>query len=228
MAPEFSVVIPAYNAAAYLAEAIGSVLSQDGQPALEVIVVNDGSTDETAAVATAFSGQGVQLVHRVNGGIAAARNTGIRQARGRFIAFLDADDLWSADKLAAQRRLLEQRDGPDCVFGQVRLFISPELTQAERTRYACPETPQPGYLASALLMERERFLSVGLFDEHLGAGEFIAWYLKAQAAGIRFGLCEEIVLHRRIHTRNTTQQNVARRNEDYMRVVRAHLQRQRS
>jgi glycosyltransferase involved in cell wall biosynthesis len=95
-----SVVIPAYNVGAHIGEAIDSVLSQD-HPQLEVIVVDDGSKDDTAEVVATRYPQ-LTLIRKENGGAASARNAGIRAARGEFVAFLDADDIWLPGKLRAQ------------------------------------------------------------------------------------------------------------------------------
>lgn len=106
-APTFSVVIPAYNASAYIADCINSVLAQS-ETDLEVIVVDDGSTDGTAQMISTFTDPRVHLIRRPNGGLAAARNTGIVAAKGEFVAFLDADDRWCSEKLAAHRQALEE------------------------------------------------------------------------------------------------------------------------
>jgi glycosyltransferase involved in cell wall biosynthesis len=100
-----TVVTPAYNSAEFIAEAIDSVLAQD-HPVLEMIVVDDGSTDDTRAVVEAYAGRGVRLLTQANQGSAAARNLGIEHARGRWIAFLDADDVWWSKKLSTQMRAL--------------------------------------------------------------------------------------------------------------------------
>ena len=99
MTPSVSVVLPAYNAARFLKDALESVFRQS-HPADEVLVVDDGSTDETGRLAQAF--RGVHCIHQANSGVAAARNRGLQEARGQFIAFLDADDVWCVDKLAVQ------------------------------------------------------------------------------------------------------------------------------
>lgn len=95
-----SVVIPAYNVGRHIAEAIDSVLAQD-YPQVEILVVDDGSKDDTAALVAAGYPQ-VTLIRKANGGAATARNAGIRAARGEFVAFLDADDIWLPGKLTAQ------------------------------------------------------------------------------------------------------------------------------
>ena len=100
MPPKVSVIIPAYNAAPYLAETLASVFAQS-YPDYEIIVVDDGSTDDTLAVLEQFADR-ITLIRKPNGGPASARNAGLRQARGELLAFLDGDDLWLPDKLAAQ------------------------------------------------------------------------------------------------------------------------------
>ncbi len=104
--PKFSVVIPAYNASPYITDCLNSVLAQCEKD-FEVIVVNDGSTDNTAAMVSTFTDARIHLLNRPNGGLAAARNTGIRAAQGEFVAFLDADDRWCEEKLAAHRQAME-------------------------------------------------------------------------------------------------------------------------
>src|SRR5919205_4589183 len=98
--PPIIVIIPVYNGESYVAEAIESILDQTYRPA-EVIVVDDGSTDNTAEVVKRF-GDVVQYHHQPNRGAGAARNRGVELSHGEFLAFLDADDLWHKDKLAHQ------------------------------------------------------------------------------------------------------------------------------
>jgi len=95
-----SVIIPAYNYARYLREAIDSVFAQT-YPASEVIVVDDGSTDDTPEVLAAY-GNRIRAIRQQNQGVSAARNSGIAAARGEYVAFLDADDLWQPAVLEAQ------------------------------------------------------------------------------------------------------------------------------
>lgn len=118
--PRVSVIIPAYNTAAYLAETIESVLQQTYRD-FEVIVVDDGSSDNTAEVARSFAPP-VTVLTKANGGPAAARNLAIQNSTGEFIAFLDSDDLWVADKLAEQVALLDAAPEIGCVYGEARMF----------------------------------------------------------------------------------------------------------
>lgn len=210
-APVVSVVIPAYNAVRFLAEAIDSVLTQVGA-AREVIVVDDGSTDGTGSVAASFSE--VKLVNRENGGIGAARNTGIREATGEFLAFLDADDIWPPGRLNALHRALS--DDVDAVFGQAIQF--------GEGRESSP--PQAALVASTMLIRIETFRRVGEFDEHVKVGEFIDWWARAEEGGVRWTQIPDVVLRRRIHTTNTGIVQAGSR-VDYTRVLRAALERRR-
>src|SRR5664279_201795 len=100
--PVVSTVIPAYNAARFIAHAIESALQQ-GVPQ-QIIVVNDGSVDDTSDIVRSY-GDAVELIEQANGGVSSARNRGIAAARGEFIAFLDADDVWLLEKLSRQLAL---------------------------------------------------------------------------------------------------------------------------
>jgi GT2 family glycosyltransferase len=113
-APTVSVVIPAYNRAARLPAALDSALRQE-VARLEVVVVDDGSTDETRDVVAAY-GDRVKYVYQPNAGVGAARNTGIRCATGAFIAFLDSDDRWQPWKLSMQLAVFAARPAVGLVF----------------------------------------------------------------------------------------------------------------
>jgi glycosyltransferase involved in cell wall biosynthesis len=116
-----SVIIPAHNAGAYVGEAVASVLTQ-GVADLEVIVIDDASTDNTAQVVSEVRDPRVQLVRSPKIGVGAARNRGLEMARGRFIAFLDADDRWTPGKLDRQLELLESEPDVGFVFTNFRRF----------------------------------------------------------------------------------------------------------
>lgn len=126
MTPLISVVIPAYNAEAFIGEALESVMAQSYRP-LEVIVVDDGSTDNTGGVVEQFAGKAaaefeVRYVRQQNGGPSRARNAGIKAAQGEFIALLDADDQWCQSKLQLQMELFERNESIDLVFCNVRFI----------------------------------------------------------------------------------------------------------
>jgi glycosyltransferase involved in cell wall biosynthesis len=216
-----SVVIPAFNAEKYLAEAIKSVLAQTSRP-LEIIVVDDGSTDETADIAKRFPA--VTYVRQANLGVAAALNHGIRVAQGEFIAVLSADDIWSSDKLALQLSALDGK--PDLlVFGHMQHFLSPDLDPDEARGLVCPPHPMPAYSAGTLLTRVETFRSVGPLNETFVVGEFMDWYGRARDAGSEVVMLDEVVSHRRVHLGN--QSTKALRQKSYAPVLKALIDRRR-
>jgi len=213
-----SVVIPAWNAAATLAETLASVAVQS-LPASEIIVVDDGSTDATAEIARSA---GATVVAQSNQGPAAAMNTGVAAARHGLIAFLDADDLWPAGKLALQHRALTEEAGLDGVFGHVACFPDPALDG----RLHVPQDVAPGWLAGTLLVRRAAVLAAGPFDAALRGSAFIDWTARARHCGLRFEMLSETLLHRRIRfgglgTRSST------RDAGYVAAARAAILRRR-
>jgi glycosyltransferase involved in cell wall biosynthesis len=219
-----SVIIPVYQGERYLAEAVESVLAQT-YPAAEIIIVNDGSTDGTEQVAARF-GNAIRYVAQENSGIGAARNTGLEMTQFEWISFLDSDDLWSTDKLALQMQALETHPEPDLVFGYVRQFHDPALPPEIKARIYCPDQPQPGINAGTLLVRRDTFFRVGLFQTYYRVGEFLDWYLRAQEIGLMSLVLPQVVSHRRLHENNQG----AREREsrvDMLHILKASLNRRR-
>lgn len=223
-APRLSVIIPAWNPGAYLAEAIASVNAQLGPlAASEIVVVDDGSTD--GAPEAAASLPRVTLVRQAQAGIAAARNRGLAHATGELIAFLDADDLWTPSRLAVQAPLLAAH--PDAiVLGLVEEFTSPELTDAQAAELAPKPGRLEGWLAGAMLVRRATFDRVGPFDPTLPTGETVAWFARAKALGVPVHVAPELVLRRRLHAHNFTRRQAASRS-DYVMLARRLLEARR-
>ena len=202
--PRLSVVIPAFNAASYLREAIASILAQ-AEEAVEIIVVDDASSDDTAAIAEAHDSSGVSCIRRRRqGGAGAARNQGVGLARGRYLAFLDADDRWPGGRMQPLWTALGDGPAPGIAFGHIRQFLSSEMDPEMRRQLHCPDAPAPGYCAGAMLMQREDFHRVGPFEEDLKVGEFIGWFARARDLGLATAMIQDVVLERRIHGDNQT------------------------
>lgn len=119
--PKISVIIPGYNNGAFISETINTVLAQTIQPT-EIIVVDDGSTDNTKEVVRSIPDHRLQYHHQANSGVSAARNLGISLSTGDFISFLDADDRWRPKTLETQLRLLESSPDVICCFGNFIRF----------------------------------------------------------------------------------------------------------
>lgn len=225
--PLISVVIPAYNAAPFLGEALESVWAQCYRP-LEVIVVDDGSTDATAEVAGAAASEGpMRVLRQAHAGAAAARNAGVREADGPLLAFLDSDDVWLPHKLARQIAELGRDDGPELCFGQLQAFADPRLSAEERRRLLIPTEPISAWSASSLLVARADFHRVGPLDAQWRVGEFIAWFARARECGLHGLVLPEVLVRRRVHGRNATLEGRAGHG-DYARIVKAALDRRRS
>src|SRR5438093_5382562 len=172
--PLVSVVIPVYNGERYLVDAIQSVLDQTYRN-FEVIVVDDGSTDESAAVAKRF-GEAIRYVHQANGGVSKARNTGIAEARGAYLAFLDQDDLWLPEKLAVQVAYLDSHPEVGAVYCQCEVkgngWLRTGLYYVEPVKDDVVGIMRGPYLLMTSAMFRGEVLrKIGGFDEALvGAG----------------------------------------------------------
>lgn len=219
-----SVIIPVYNGERYLAEALDSVLSQK-HPADEIIVIDDGSTDGSAQIIDSFR-PSVTYHWQPNAGAGAARNLGVTVARGAFLAFLDADDLWTRDKLERQLAAFAGDSTLDMVFGHVYQYPSPELDDESQRRITIGHATLPGLHPGAMLIKREAFLRVGAFRTDLRLGEFIDWHARATELKMTGLMLPDVVMKRRIHKTNQgTLHREAR--GDYARVLKAALDRRR-
>lgn len=195
-----SVIIPVYNGELYFAETLKSVLAQTYQP-IEVIVVDDGSTDGTANIAKSF-GPLIKYYYQANSGTAAAFNHGIEHARGDYFAFLGADDLWTENKNEIQIKAFQDNPQADMVAGYVQQFYSPELDENERKRIRCTDEMLPGHVIPAMLIKREAFFRVGLFEPQWVVGSEMSWYLRAKEKGLSLVMLPDLVLLRRLHKQN--------------------------
>lgn len=170
-----SVVIPAHNAQTYVADAVRSALQQTCPP-IEVVVIDDGSTDETAAMVASIDDPRVHLIRTENRGVAAARNLGWRRSTGVLIAFLDADDRWFAEKLDVQLAFLKSHPHVGLVGARMRYetpagklllgvtgvaALGPDALRAVRTGYLMP------FPISTVVVRRDVLEHVGGFDEEL-------------------------------------------------------------
>jgi glycosyltransferase involved in cell wall biosynthesis len=219
-----TVIIPAHNSGAYIAPALDSILAQKHRP-IEILVVDDGSTDATAETVRGYAPE-VRVIEQKQQGHPAARNAGIRAARGEFLAFLDHDDLWSADKLELQIASFTRNPALDLVFGHIQNFFTPEMPQEERERLTVPLQPLPGLLQGAMLARRRSFDRVGLFSEERSVGDFLDWYGRAMVARMNVEMLPETVVFRRIHA-NNFQRTHKHQGREYLLAVKDLLDRRR-
>jgi len=232
--PLVSVVITAFNEERYLGEAIESVLAQTYEP-VELIVVDNGSTDATGAVARSHPGVSV-LELSPNRGAAGGRNAGFEASTGELISFHDADDLKLPQKLELQVRCLTENPETGIVLAGQELMLEPgtELpfwhpeTRLPVRRPMLPPTARrpENFHMLTLLVRREVFERVGPFDPEIGSSEDLDWLFRAGEAGVPVQILEESLIRRRIRPESVTQDPWAVR-AGIFRAVKARIDRQR-
>ncbi len=215
-APTVSVIIPAYNQAVYVSEAIQSVLGQT-YPDFELIVVDDGSTDETPQILASIQDPRIRIVRQPNKGLSAARNTGLRESSAPLVTFLDSDDFFLPDKLAVLSAFLKDHPEIGMVSGGTQ-FINPKGQPLSQ------DIKSPGNLdlqkllvsnpfcVSAIMMRRLWFDRVGIFDETLRACEDWDLWQRMAYAGCRFAWVEHLVVAYRYHEGQMTREADRMRN----------------
>lgn len=219
-----SVIIPVRDGEPYLAETLRSVLAQRPRPQ-HVIVVDDGSTDGSAELAESF-GAPVEVIRQSPAGPATAVNRGVASARGEYLAWVDADDLWPDGSLSTRLSAFEDDPSLDAVFGRVSHFHSPELTAHERRSLRLPEPDQPARLRGTLLIRTASWHSVGQMDERWLVAQFVDWWARAEEAGLTDSIIDSTVLLRRLHKSNLSARHADRHGE-YAQTVKAALDRRR-
>jgi glycosyltransferase involved in cell wall biosynthesis len=207
--PLVSVLIPAYNCAQYISQSIDSVLAQ-GVDNLEIIVADDGSTDDTVKLFTPpqpyGEGSGVRYFYKSHSGISATRNFCLEKAQGKYVAWVDADDFWLKGKLQAQLDYITRT--PDCriVFTRYRNWLEDEkLFENDRIKHEVSlEQKLKRYLSSSLI-ERSVFDTVGGFEPELAVGEDTELISRIEYSGISTAhFIDEVYYVRRIHAANTS------------------------
>lgn len=192
-----SVVIPAWNAVRYIGDAIDSALSQSAAPD-EIIIVDDGSTDDTSECIRKF-GSRVTLIAQSNAGAAAARNRGIAAAHGQAIALLDADDLMAPRRLELQHAVLAYDPHSAIALGKQLTFRTEQERLALDNSTVNRSAVRPGYVPSAVMFRASVFGLVGPFDSALRIGDFLEWITRAQSRGAPIKEMEQVVAYRRLH-----------------------------
>ena len=200
MNPFVSVIIPVFNGERFLREAVQSVLDQQYSP-VEIIIVDDGSTDGTATIAKSLP-ETVRYLYQMNQGPSAARNRGIEHARGSLLAFADADDLWPADKLKLQLPFFED-PSIEIVMGRIQQVL---LSRTVDGHTHTQEFAEPAFsvnLGSAII-RKSVFERVGAFDEGMRYSEDVDWFMRARETGARIVTIDAVTLLYRQHEENMT------------------------
>jgi glycosyltransferase involved in cell wall biosynthesis len=196
-----SAVVPVYNGAKYLAATLESILAQNYRP-LEVIVVDDGSTDDTASIVRSYPE--VVYIYQTNQGAAVAKNTGMAHSTGEFIAFLDADDIWPPSKLSAQIRYLAGHPEAGCIIGRMHNFLDEGVARPGWLPERMIDEDGVGLSLGASLVRRWVFDRIGGFNPRFTRSEDLDWFIRMKEADIPMETLPNVFLHRRIHASNVS------------------------
>lgn len=222
--PLVSVVIPAYEGERFLAEALHSVAAQSHRR-VETIVVDDGSPDRSAEIAA--EQPGVRVLRQPRGGVAAARNAGVKAASGELIAFLDQDDVWTPDKLERQVATLSAHPEIELVLCHIQTVLMPDTSRPSWLEPSWLTDPQPAFIPSTWLMRRETFERVGPFD----VGYRIAcdgdWLARFKDLGGNRLMLDEALVRWRLHDGNESHARDVM-GQEILGMIRASVRRQQA
>jgi glycosyltransferase involved in cell wall biosynthesis len=203
--PRVSVIIPVFNGEQYLADAIESVCRQQHHP-LEIIVVDDGSTDNTAHIAQRFQPL-VRYIYQPNQGPAVARNTGMKAAEGHMIGFLDADDRWKDNRLNLQLMIFANNPQAEVVIGHSQLLAKAHASDGATVFQPYSEAWLFLNFGSAIY-RKSVFEKVGVGNESLFYADDLDWFMRAREKQVHIIVHKDIVLLHRRHERNLTNNKI--------------------
>ncbi len=218
-----SVIVPVYNGSRYLAKTLESVLAQE-YPDVEVIAVDDGSTDGSAEIIRRFPA--VRYFYQENQGVTVARNNGISRATGEYIAFIDQDDIWTPDKLAVQIDYLEKNPGTGFVLSKSRMFLESGADLPPWLKPSYLEEEHVGFIPGTFLVRRNVLDMVGHYDARYAIASDTDWFSRAMDAGISMHTLPAVLLYKRVHTDNLSNEDDTIR-EELLKVFRDSIVRKR-
>jgi len=222
--PLIDVIIPVHNGEEFLAQALDSIRNQTYTDHT-TIVVDDASTDTTAAIARSFDGVSVVQPGRVRP--AGALNAGLGTSTAGYLAFLDTDDLWTPKKLELQIRYLLENQGVDAVFGATHQFTSSKSVATAETMQWLGE-PQVSFSLQSLLIKRDSLFKVGQFNTDPHINHLIDWYSRALSENLIFKWIPDTLVYRRVHAQNMTRIDRSNVFKGYFGALKLKLDQQRS
>lgn len=206
MKPLVSVILPVKNGALFIKEALQSVETAVRGISYEILVVNDGSTDDTEKVLrTNF--KHIQYFFQKNQGPAAARNLGISQAKGTYIAFIDADDVWTPTHCTALLQQFAEHPASSIAMGYSQRFQSTAAHLHERSPLSAHDTDGEAVFMPSFgcaLLRANVFQTVGLINKEYHWHEDVDWYLRALEQNVQISVTKEVVTYYRLHETNST------------------------
>ncbi len=214
-----SIIIPVRNGSNYISEALKNIKSQNAN--IEIIVVDDASNDDTSKIAEKFGC--VILKHTICKGPTAAKNTALKVAKGNFIMFHDHDDVMNSGALLKMSEALQEDQKAFAVMAQMKDFFSPELSEAEKKKITIRADSYYGLFSGSVLIRREVFDIIGLFNESLKAGDNIDWNSRMSQNNLMIKRLNFISANRRIHNSNFGLSNKETEFKDYASILRSKL-----
>jgi len=209
--PVFSVIIPVYNGALFLRQAIDSIFKQSFDN-FEIILIDDGSTDKSLQIAHSF--QIDRIIEQDNRGVTEARNRGIEFSRGEIITFIDQDDFWNKNTLALHYDAHHQNDSIEFAYGQQICFLDDQSeTVPNWFKYQKIGRPYLTPIPGTTSIKKSCFILNGLFDEEITISSDFAWFRKMRKKNVPFKEIDQILLNRRIHQNNLSGMSLQIQNE---------------
>ena len=197
-------IIAVKNGAKYLRESLDSVLKQD-HPAVEILVLDDQSTDDTRAIVEKFQLPNIRFIlNEPELGIAGSRNLGIALAKGDLLAFTSHDDIWLPQKLRVQCECFARDPGLECCLTHVRCFVDPNEKAPQSFPKELIDTDVPGWVIETLVARRTAFQRAGPFDEKFAQADDTEWYARAQRMGLSILMLPEALVRKRLHAGSVT------------------------
>ena len=224
--PLVSCIIPVFNGERFVAAAVDSALEQTYAP-IEIIVVNDGSTDETKAVLGGY-GERITVIDQANAGVNAARARGIEASSGSFLAFLDADDLWLPEKTEIQLESLAANPEAGICTCMIENFWERELAdEAARLRGTKFDGPRMASM-QGMMLSRMAFDRIGGLSSRIMHYDEIDILLRAKAEGVAIEHVDRVLVRRRIHENNISRSRGEREKTDLLLLAEQAIARRRA
>lgn len=210
MLPVISIIIPCYNSGQFLPEALESIKSYPDNKVYEVIIVDDGSTDQhTLTLLSKLNHEGYTIIHQENKGPAAARNTGIRQSRGEYILFLDSDNKIRAAYIDKGIEILKTYNDVGVVYGNPSFFGDSDQPRFTTEKFDMYKMLRTNYIDICTVVRRKAWEEVGGLDENrllMGHEDWEFW-INTASKGWKFHYVDEVMFEYRLRSNSLIMQS---------------------
>lgn len=217
-----TIIIPVYNGERFLKETVQSVLKQHYRP-VEIIVVDDGSSDETALIAKSHNE--IKYIFQNNQGQTAAMNAGLLAANGKYISFLDADDILLPEKLSRHIDYLDEHQGVDIVMSKMKNFKDPSFESGAAISFKIDESENHTFATATI--RKTLFEKIGNFNTLYKHAKEMDWLFRAKEAGAHIEIDQSTVLLRRLHDSNMSY-NTEAKSSEYIHALKSSIIRKKT